>query len=52
MNLIIGITLIMTLLLGVFFLILFYWSVKDGQYTDVEEAKYQMFREPEDIEGN
>ncbi|OFZ46475.1 MAG: cytochrome oxidase maturation protein, cbb3-type [Bdellovibrionales bacterium RIFOXYB1_FULL_37_110] len=43
------ITLFLTLLLGFFFFLLFCWAVKDGQYTDTEEAKYLMFREPEDI---
>jgi len=49
MTWIIVITLFMTLLLGFFFFLLFCWAVKDGQYTDTEEAKYLMFREQEDV---
>ena len=53
MTLIIIIIVFMTLLLGFFFFLLFCWAVKDGQYTDTEEAKYMMFREPEDkLENN
>ena len=40
------ITLCMTVLLGLFFLGLFVWAVQDGQMADLEEAKYEMFREP------
>jgi cbb3-type cytochrome oxidase maturation protein len=39
------ITLVCTLLLGALFFVLFCWGVKDGQFSDVEEAKYQLFRE-------
>ena len=38
------ITLCMSVLLGLIFLGLFVWAVKDGQMADVEEAKYEMFR--------
>jgi len=41
------ITLGCTLLLGVLFFVLFCWGVKDGQFSDAEEAKYQLFREEE-----
>ena len=39
--------LVLTTLLGLIFFGLFCWAVKDGQLVDVEEAKYQMFREHE-----
>lgn len=39
--------LVLTTLLGLIFFGLFCWAVKDGQWSDVEEAKYQMFREDE-----
>lgn len=42
------ITLFMTLLLGLIFFGFFCWAVKDGQFEDTEEAKYEMFREPDD----
>lgn len=35
----------MTLVLGLIFLGLFAWGVRDGQFDDLEEAKYEMFRE-------
>ncbi|MBD3419645.1 MAG: cbb3-type cytochrome oxidase assembly protein CcoS [Chitinivibrionales bacterium] len=35
-----------TLALGLFFFIFFCWAVKDGQFEDTEEAKYELFREP------
>ena len=41
------ITLCMTVLMGLLFLGLFVWAVKDGQMADVEEAKYEMFRDDE-----
>ncbi len=41
------ITLTSTLLLGALFFVLFCWGVKDGQFSDAEEAKYQLFREEE-----
>jgi len=41
------ITLCMTVLLGLFFLGLFVWAVKDGQMADLEEAKYEIFRDDE-----
>ena len=47
MTLLTIITLGCTLLLGVLFFALFCWGVKDGQFSDVEEAKYQLFREEE-----
>lgn len=37
----------MTILLGLIFFGLFCWAVKDGQMEDIEEAKYEMFREDE-----
>lgn len=42
------IMILISLALGVIFFILFLWGVKDGQFDDLEEAKYQMFREPEE----
>ncbi len=39
------ITLIRTLLLGALFFVLFCWGIRDGQFSDAEEAKYQLFRE-------
>ena len=42
------IILVMTSLVGLLFFALFHWAVKNGQFDDVEEAKYQMFREDED----
>ena len=39
------ITLTCTLVLGALFFVLFCWGVKDGQFSDSEEAKYQLFRE-------
>ncbi|MCP4641169.1 MAG: cbb3-type cytochrome oxidase assembly protein [bacterium] len=39
--------LFMTVLMGLLFLGIFVWAVKDGQMTDVEEAKYEIFREDE-----
>jgi cbb3-type cytochrome oxidase maturation protein len=41
------ITLTCTLVLGALFFVLFCWGVKDGQFSDAEEAKYQLFREDE-----
>ena len=41
------ILLISTLLLGALFFALFCWAVKDGQFKNVEEAKYLLFREEE-----
>ena len=41
------VTLCLTVLMGLLFLGLFVWAVKDGQLGDVEEAKYEMFREDE-----
>ena len=41
------IILVLTTLLGLAFFGLFCWAVKDGQLVDVEEAKYEMFREDE-----
>jgi cbb3-type cytochrome oxidase maturation protein len=41
------IILVSTLILGALFFVLFCWGVKDGQFSDVEEAKYQLFREEE-----
>jgi len=41
------ITLFMTVLMGLLFLGIFLWAVKDGQMADVEEAKYEMFRDDE-----
>ncbi len=40
------ITLGLTLTLGLVFLAFFLWAVKDGQFNDPEEAKYEMFRNP------
>ncbi len=42
------ITLCMTVLMGLGFLGLFAWAVKDGQMEDLEEAKYEIFREDEE----
>jgi|GEM_PF-4431826 len=42
------ILLISTTVLGVIFFVLFCWAVKDGQFSDPEEAKYVIFREDED----
>jgi len=39
------VTLICTLLLGALFFVLFCWGVKDGQFNDAEEAKYEIFRD-------
>ncbi|HAZ14492.1 MAG TPA: cbb3-type cytochrome oxidase assembly protein CcoS [Bdellovibrionales bacterium] len=47
-NTLIIIPIALALLLGLLFLLLFCWAVKDGQFTDVEEAKYILFREPKD----
>ncbi len=41
------ILLISTTVLGIIFFGLFCWAVKDGQFTDSEEAKYVIFREDE-----
>lgn len=41
------ITLGLTVLMGLIFLGLFLWAVGDGQMADLEEAKYEMFREEE-----
>ena len=41
------IILFMTVLMGLLFLGIFVWAVKDGQMADVEEAKYEIFREDE-----
>ena len=30
--------------MGVIFAVAFAWSVKSGQYKDIEEPKYQMLR--------
>ena len=34
----------LAILLGTVFAIGFAWSVKSGQYKDIEEPKYQMLR--------
>ena len=34
-----------SLLLGIIFALAFVWSVKSGQFKDVEEPKYQMLRD-------
>ncbi len=47
MTLLTIITLGSTLLLGLIFFLFFCWGVKDGQFSNAEEAKYEMFREPE-----
>ncbi len=41
----------MTIVMGLIFFGLFCWAVKDGQFENVEEAKYVMFRE-KDNEGD
>ena len=41
------ITFLMTMSLGIIFLMLYLWAVKSGQFSDPEEAKYIMFREEE-----
>ncbi len=41
------IILVLNTLVGLMFFGLFCWAVRDGQLADVEEAKYQMFREDE-----
>jgi cbb3-type cytochrome oxidase maturation protein len=41
------IILFMTVLMGLLFLGIFVWAVKDGQMADVEEAKYEIFRDDE-----
>jgi cbb3-type cytochrome oxidase maturation protein len=33
------------LFLGIIFALAFVWSVKSGQFKDIEEPKYQMLRE-------
>lgn len=35
----------LTLCLGLIFLGLFAWGTRDGQFDDLEEAKYEMFRD-------
>ena len=40
-----------TLLMGFIFLCIFLWAVRDGQFENVEEAKYAMFRD-DDGEGD
>ena len=47
MTLLTIITLCMTILLGLIFFAMFIWAVKDGQLNDVEEAKYEIFRDDE-----
>ena len=39
-----------SLALGGIFLGMFIWAVRGGQLQDVEEAKYAMFREDDDVE--
>ena len=46
MTLLTIITLASTLVLGLIFFLFFCWGVKDGQFSNIEEAKYEMFREP------
>lgn len=48
MTLLTIITLTSTLMLGLTFFLLFCWGVKDGQFSNAEEAKYEMFRNPDD----
>jgi cbb3-type cytochrome oxidase maturation protein len=42
------ILLLSALALSGLFLWLFVWAVKSGQFKDPEEAKYLLFREPDD----
>jgi cbb3-type cytochrome oxidase maturation protein len=34
-----------SLFLGIIFALAFVWSVKSGQFKDIEEPKYQMLRD-------
>lgn len=36
--------LFLAIVLAMVFALLFIWSVKSGQYKDIEEPKYQMLR--------
>ena len=38
-----------TLVLGVIFALLFVWATKSGQFKDIEEPKYQMLRDDDEI---
>jgi cbb3-type cytochrome oxidase maturation protein len=37
-----------SLLFGLIFIAAFIWAVKSGQFTDIEEPKYQMMRDDND----
>jgi len=43
---------IMSLLILISFLGFLIWGIKSGQFKDVEEAKYNMFKEHGDIDKN
>lgn len=38
-----------TLVLGVIFALAFVWATKSGQFKDIEEPKYQMLRDDDEI---
>lgn len=38
-----------TLVLGVIFALAFVWAAKSGQFKDIEEPKYQMLRDDDEI---
>jgi cbb3-type cytochrome oxidase maturation protein len=37
-----------SLLFSLIFVAAFIWAVKSGQFTDIEEPKYQMMRDDDD----
>lgn len=42
----------LSLSVGLIFFALFCWAAKSGQFDDIEEAKYEMFRDGEDEDGS
>jgi cbb3-type cytochrome oxidase maturation protein len=45
------ILLLSTLALSLVFLLIFVWAVRDGQFNDMEEPKYEMFRDEAGADG-
>ena len=46
----IGLLIVISLLLGILAWLLFIWSVKSGQYDDVEGPKHRMMEDDEEDE--
>ncbi len=44
--------LFISLMFGLIFIGAFIWGVKTGQFTDIEEPKYQMMRDDDDYSIN